>query len=120
VADRDNSVSVGNTATDSTRQIANIADGTEDHDAINVQQLRSAEHRSSAGTAAAMAVGGLAQPTAVGKSVTTAALSSFNGESALAIGISTVSENGRWIHKLAGSFNSRGQGGAVVSTGFQW
>ena len=41
-ADRDNTVSVGNSLTGSTRQITNVQAGTEDYDAVNVQQMNSA------------------------------------------------------------------------------
>ena len=87
---------------------------------MNVEQLHSAEHRADAGTAAAMAVGGLAQPTMAGKSMAAAGFATFQGETALALGISAISENGRWVNKLAGSINSRGKSGAVISSGFQW
>jgi autotransporter adhesin len=48
------------------------------------------------------------------------AAGSFNGESGVAVGISGVSEGGRWIYKFSGSTNSRGDGGVAVGAGIQW
>ncbi|HHF4335192.1 YadA C-terminal domain-containing protein [Haemophilus influenzae] len=42
-ADRENSVSVGDSSTNFRRQIVNVADGTEDYDAVNVRQLNAVE-----------------------------------------------------------------------------
>ncbi len=48
------------------------------------------------------------------------AAGSYNGESGLAVGLSGVSEGGRFIFKASGSTNSRGEGGVSVGAGFQW
>lgn len=42
-ADRNNTVSVGDSSTNLHRQIVNVADGTEDYDAVNVRQLNVVE-----------------------------------------------------------------------------
>ena len=42
-ADRNNTVSVGDSSTNLHRQIVNVADGTEDYDAVNVRQLNAVE-----------------------------------------------------------------------------
>ncbi|MEQ4575939.1 MAG: YadA-like family protein [Gammaproteobacteria bacterium] len=117
----------------------NIAAGTADTDAVNVGQLNAGlvnamdwskdytdrqikrlDNRASAGVASAMAMAGLPQPTEAGRSMASIGASSFGGESGIAIGLSGVSEGGRWVYKASGSTNSRGQGGVSVSAGIQW
>ncbi|TWC71724.1 autotransporter adhesin [Herbaspirillum sp. SJZ099] len=72
------------------------------------------------GTASAMAVAGLPQPGAPGKSMVAIAGSTYEGQTGLALGLSTYTDNGRWIIKAAATTNSRGKTGAVVGAGFQW
>ena len=43
IADRENTVSVGSQKANYRRQIVNVADGTEDYDAVNVRQLNAVE-----------------------------------------------------------------------------
>lgn len=144
VADRDNSVSVGSAGAE--RQITNVAAGTQDTDAVNLAQLNSsvngitsnansytdqrfAELKNdlheqddilSAGIAGAMAMASLPQPYAPGASMTAAGLSSYRGQSALAIGVSRISDSGRWVTKLQGNTNSQGDLGLSVGIGYQW
>jgi autotransporter adhesin len=137
VANRDNSVSVGGGATGD-RQITNVRAGTQGTDAVNVQQLRDAtsgfgddlnnlrgdlrkyERNSYAGAASAMAVAGLPSAYQPGKSMASAAVSNYLGQSAVAIGVSTITDNGRWVYKFAGNVNSQGKLGAVVGAGYQF
>ncbi len=140
-----NSVTLGSTATGPTT-VRNVAAGTAGTDAVNVDQLRSGmaqtldwskaytdermdsfdrnlqktDNRASAGVASAMAVAALPQPYEAGRSMASLAAGSFNGESGVAVGISGVSEGGRWIYKFSGSTNSRGDGGVAVGAGIQW
>ena len=126
--------------------IRNVAAGVADTDAVNVGQLQSGlnqamdwskrytddrfsaishdmkeiDNRASAGVASAMAMAGLPQPFEAGRSMAAVAASTFNGESSLAVGISGVSEGGRWIYKISGSANSRGDGGVTLGAGMQW
>lgn len=144
VADRDNSVSVGSAGAE--RQITNVAAGTRDTDAVNLAQLNSsingitsnansytdqrfAELKSdlrkqddilSAGIAGAMAMASLPQPYVPGASMTAAGLSSYRGQSALAIGVSRISDSGSWVTKLQGNTNSQGELGLSVGVGYQW
>ena len=127
-------------------QIRNVAAGTAGTDATNVNQLqagmaqtldwskaytdqrldgfdrnvRRVDNRASAGVAAAMAVAALPQPTEAGRNMASFAAGSFNGESGVAVGISGVTDSGRWIYKFSGTTNSRGDGGAAVGAGIQW
>nr|WP_078059761.1 YadA-like family protein [Xanthomonas massiliensis] len=144
VADRANSVSVGSEG--NYRQVTNIAAGTADNDAVNVQQMNQGlaglqdwsknytdqrfsqinrdinrvDNRAMAGVASAMAVAGLPQAYLPGHSMASAAVGGYNGEAGMAVGISGVSEGGRWIYKLSGTTNTRGDGGVSVGLGIQW
>ncbi len=132
LADRAGTVSVG--AAGQERQITNVADGREGTDAVNVRQLnaitgdvsnvrnelRNVERNAYAGAASAMAVAGLPQAYTPGRSMASAAASHYLGQSAIALGVSTVSENGRWVYKFAGNVNSQGKLGAVIGAGYQW
>ncbi|WP_345247924.1 YadA-like family protein [Pigmentiphaga soli] len=129
-------VSVG--AAGAERKITNVAAGSADTDAVNVQQLRGAtadignsisslrddmrgiERNANAGAASAMAVAGLPQAYAPGRSMASAAASHYLGQSAIAVGVSTISENGRWVYKFAGNVNTQGKVGAVIGAGYQW
>ena len=84
------------------------------------RNLQKTDNRASAGVASAMAVAALPQPYEAGRSMASLAAGSFNGESGVAVGISGVSEGGRWIYKFSGSTNSRGDGGVAVGAGIQW
>ena len=137
VADRANTVSVG--AAGMERQISNVAAGTAPTDAVNLSQLQSGlndaigqanrytdsriEHVSreaNAGTAAAMAIAGLPQAVFPGRSMASVSASGYRGEAALAIGVSTMAQGGRWVYRIGGTVNSRGSFGATVGAGFHW
>ena len=132
-----NNISLGNGTGDT--GIHNVAAGVADTDAVNVGQLNSGvqqavnwansytdhqvqqlSNRANAGVAAAMAMGGLPQAYEPGKSMAAVAAGSFRGESSLAIGVSTISEGGRWVYKLTGSTDTRGDAGVSVGAGMQW
>ncbi|GAB7535760.1 hypothetical protein BGC_19760 [Burkholderia sp. 3C] len=130
---RNNVVSVGSDS--APRQIANVAAGTAPSDGVNVQQLNAAmgsanaytdariqglRRDADAGTASAMAVAGLPQPSGPGKSMVAIAGSVYRSQSGQAIGISTISENNHWIYKAAVTTNTRSDYGAVMGAGYQW
>lgn len=82
-------------------------------------KLSKTESKLSGGIASAMAMTGLPQ------AYTCASMASigggtYNGESAVALGVSMVSANGRWVYKLQGSTNSRGEYSAALGAGIQW
>ncbi|WP_050453921.1 YadA family autotransporter adhesin [Candidatus Burkholderia verschuerenii] len=140
VADRSNTVSVGSVGSE--RQIVNVADGTQATDAVNVRQLDLAKAQSQGytdarisgvqsqindvagkawgGIASAMAVAGLPQPTAPGKTMVAAAASRFAGATGAAIGVSYVTNDARWVVKLSGNTSSYGSVGVVFGSGYQW
>jgi autotransporter adhesin len=126
--------------------LSNVADGVQDNDAVNVQQLNAGlggavqqsnaytdgkfqnlrndmdryRRDASGGTATAMAVAGLAQAYLPGRGMFSVAGSTYDGQQGFAMGLSTVSGNGKWVYKMSGSTNTRGTFGAVVGAGFQW
>lgn len=140
-----NSVTLGSTSSGPTT-VRNVAAGTAGTDAVNVDQLKSGmaqtldwskaytdermggferdlrktDNRASAGIASAMATASLPQPSEAGRNMASIAAGSYNGESGVALGISGVSEGGRWIYKFSGSTNSRGEAGVAVGAGIQW
>ncbi|MEP6906400.1 MAG: YadA-like family protein [Pseudoxanthomonas sp.] len=132
-----NNVTLGNG--DGATSIHNVAAGVANTDAVNTgqlgagitqavnwanaytdQQIERLGNRANAGVAAAMAMGGLPQAYEPGKSMAAVAAGSFRGESSLAIGISTISEGGRWVYKLTGSTDTRGDTGVSIGAGMQW
>src|SRR3546814_13176707 len=59
-----------------------------------------------AGVASALAGAGLPQAYLPGKSMVAAAVGGYKNEGALAVGITTISENGRWVYKFSGTTNT--------------
>ena len=111
--------------------ISNVAQGRNPSDAVNVQQLgnvagelrgriNEVDRKASAGTASAMAMVGIPQAYLPGKSLVGAGIASYRGQSAIALGMSAVSDNGKWIVKGSLSRNSQGHTGVAVGAGFQW
>ncbi|MEJ2767979.1 YadA-like family protein [Mycetohabitans sp. B46] len=106
------------------RRITDVARGTQPTDAVNKAQMDEAvaqvDRNASAGTAAAMAVAGLPQPTLPGKSLMTFAGATYRGQYGVALGISHVTPNNRWVLKFAANASGRGYVGMVAAGGFQW
>lgn len=122
VADRAQAVSVGSAGNE--RQITNVAAGTAATDAVNLRQMNnsisSARKDAYGGTAAAMAVAGLPQPTAPGKSMVSVAGAGYGGQAGMAIGVSHVTRDNKWVVKASGNTSSRGEYGVVAGGGYQW
>ena len=129
-------VSVGSEGSE--RQLTNVAAGSAGTDAVNVNQLNGAmanvnkafnavnqridnvEKDANAGSAGAMAMASMPQASIPGKSMMSAGVASYQGQTAIAIGVSQLSDNGRWVVKFNGSANSRGKVGVAVGAGFHW
>ncbi|MGY9340576.1 ESPR-type extended signal peptide-containing protein [Citrobacter braakii] len=125
-----------------TTRIGNVSAAVNDTDAVNYAQLKRSveeantytdqkmgemnskikgvENKMSGGIASAMAMAGLPQAYAPGANMTSIAGGTFNGESAVALGVSMVSESGGWVYKLQGTSNSQGDYSAAIGAGFQW
>ncbi|HCP8554969.1 TPA: YadA-like family protein [Escherichia coli] len=125
-----------------TTRISNVSAGVNNNDAVNYAQLKQSvqetkqytdqrmvemdnklsktESKLSGGIASAMAMTGLPQAYTPGASMASIGGGTYNGESAVALGVSMVSANGRWVYKLQGSTNSQGEYSAALSAGIQW
>ena len=114
------------------RAIQNVAPGRiapDSQDAVNGAQLYALGQRmdgmgkridsARAGVASAIATAGLPQAYRPGASMVAAAGGYYDGQSAVAIGLSTISDNGRWIIKGAANVNSK-EAGASIGVGYQW
>jgi trimeric autotransporter adhesin len=84
------------------------------------QRVTSVRRDASAGTAAAMAMAGLPQATLPGKGMTALAGSTYDGQAALALGVSRMSGTGKWVIKGTASTNTRGYYGFSVGAGRHW
>lgn len=73
-----------------------------------------------AGVAGANAAAALPQVYKSGRSMVAASAGTFKGQSAVAVGYSRASDNGKLILKLQGNANSRGDVGGGVGVGYQW
>ncbi|EFJ8097783.1 adhesin [Escherichia coli] len=126
----------------STTRISNVSAGVNNNDAVNYAQLKQSvqetkqytdqrmvemdnklsktESKLSDGIASAMAMTGLPQAYTPGASMASIGGGTYNGESAVALGVSMVSANGRWVYKLQGSTNSQGEYSAALGAGIQW
>lgn len=110
--------------------IHNVGAGRAATDAANVGQLTAlgntlnnkidnVDKRLRAGVASAMASAGLPQAYLPGKSMVAAAVGYYQGESALAIGASSISDNGKWVIKGTANVN-RKDFGVTAGVGYQW
>ena len=125
VANRPNTVSVGSAGNE--RIISNVADGVAPTDAANMRQLQSVANMvgevkkdAMAGTASAMAIGNLPQATIPGKGMMAVGVGFYKGEQATALGVSKMSENGRWVFKASASYDSQRNVGAAGAIGFHF
>lgn len=73
-----------------------------------------------AGVSSAMAMAALPQAYLPGKSMLTGGMATYNGEGAVAVGFSKLSDNGRWVLKMSGSADTQGNAGAAVGVGFHF
>ncbi len=112
-------------------QIHGVAPGTSPTDAVNVSQLNQVggqilsrindvDKRAKAGIAQAIATAGLPQAYLPGKNLMAASAGTFDGQTAFAIGISSISDDGKWVVKGTFSGNSQSKFGGSVGVGYQW
>lgn len=113
------------------KTITNVAPGVNGTDAVNVNQLNASQkaafkrihdvdRKARAGIAQAIATAGLPQAYLPGKNLAALAAGTYGGESGFAVGVSSISDDGKWIFKVTGSANTRGQAGGSVGVGYQW
>ncbi|MCD1279046.1 hypothetical protein DVY93_04650 [Psychrobacter sp. CCUG 69069] len=120
------------------QRMTGVADGVEARDAVNFGQLDAVSRRlgdnmnqlgykigeveddANAGISAAMAMSSLPQAYISGKSMIGGGVGTYNGESAVAIGFSKLSNDGRWVMKLSGTADTQGNAGASIGAGFHF
>ncbi|MDG6896469.1 hypothetical protein A6A19_00215 [Actinobacillus delphinicola] len=118
--------------------ISNVADGQAPMDAVNLRQLdglkkemhhiqagiddkiHKVSKESRAGSASAVATALLPQPFSAGRSMVGASLGHYRDQQAIAIGVSRISDNGKWIVKTAVSKDTQKNFGGGMSFGYQW
>uniref|UniRef100_UPI000373E558 YadA family autotransporter adhesin n=1 Tax=Dyella japonica TaxID=231455 RepID=UPI000373E558 len=119
--------------------IHNVGAGTATTDAVNVgqlnssvnqvgnwaksytdQQIKNESRQASAGTASAMAMATLPQAYQPNQSSGGVAFGTYRGQSSMAVGMSTITESGRYILKVSGSVNTKGDAGMAVGAGMVW
>ncbi|HHE9411870.1 TPA: YadA family autotransporter adhesin, partial [Haemophilus influenzae] len=124
LANRPNTVSVGDGNYNLYRQITNVADGTQENDAVNVRQLNAQAQRLTkeyrSGIASAIAIGGLQSASIPGKQGVSVGVGNFKGENSLAVGYSRLSSDGSVSLKINAALSSSGYSGGGASVGFMW
>jgi autotransporter adhesin len=140
-ADRANSVSVGTYGAE--RQISHVAEAAKGTDAVNFRQAtrlsNQADNRSLseanaytnrrigslrqdvyAGIATVMATAGLPTASSPGKSMVAVATAVYEGEPALAVGLTARSRGGKWSYSATGAGTAQGDFGLTVGLGYHW
>ncbi|MDQ1119155.1 MULTISPECIES: ESPR-type extended signal peptide-containing protein [Pseudoxanthomonas] len=115
--------------------VSNVAAGVNGTDAVNVNQLNQGfgnamrytdavagqvQRDANGGIAAAVATANLPQSYIPGRGMTSVGLGSYQGQSAIAVGVSAITDNGRWVIKFSGTADTRGQTGVGAGVGYQW
>ncbi|WP_244156668.1 YadA-like family protein [Psychrobacter piechaudii] len=112
-------------------RITNVGPGVDGTDAVNMNQLKDFGYNlgnkidkvgdeANAGVSSAMAMAALPQAYIPGKSMVTGGMATYNGQGAVAVGISKLSDNGRWVLKISGSADTEGNAGGAVGAGFHF
>lgn len=71
-------------------------------------------------TASAMAMAGLPQAYLPGKSMLAAGVGGYGGQYGIAVGLSGITENGKWVYKAQASGNTSDDWGFSAGVGIQW
>lgn len=111
--------------------IHNVAAGKAPSDAVNLAQLDALGNRlnarigdvqsnANAGTSSAMAMAALPQAYLPGKSMVSGGIATYNGQGAVAVGVSKLSDNGRWVIKANGTADTKGNVGGAVGAGMHF
>ncbi|ASK20578.1 YadA-like family protein, partial [Halomonas sp. N3-2A] len=118
--------------------ITNVAPGVNESDAVNVGQMNelgrrfqneivnvhgridSVERNANAGSASAIAASTVPQAWMPGKSMIGVGAGTYGGESAVSVGISRLSDNGRWVIQGKVTGDSQSNFGAGIGAGWHW
>ncbi|HVJ38056.1 MAG TPA: YadA-like family protein [Stenotrophomonas sp.] len=109
----------------------NIAAGVAPNDAVNVGQLQQAvgevrgdmweaQREARGGNASAMAMAGMPQAYVPGANMLAVGVGGFQGEVGMAVGLSGVTDSGRYVYKAQVSGNTTSDFGFSVGAGLQW
>ncbi|WP_027961580.1 YadA-like family protein, partial [Halomonas halodenitrificans] len=119
-------------------RITNVAPGVDATDAVNVGQMqelnqrfaqeinkvhgriKDVEDNANAGTASALAAATVPQAWMPGKSMVGVGAGTYEGESAVSVGVSRLSDNGRWVIQGKVTGDSQSNFGAGVGAGWHW
>ncbi|MDY7367734.1 YadA-like family protein [Acinetobacter baumannii] len=111
---------VGDALNSLDQQVTNVSNQLEQAFYTTNKRIDDLEDHANGGIAQAMATAGLPQAYIPGKSMMAISGGTYRGESGYAIGMSSISDNGKWVFKMSGSGNSRGDFGGTVGAGIQW
>ncbi|MES1963971.1 YadA-like family protein [Psychrobacter sp. AH5] len=107
--------------------ITGVANGTAPNHAANFGQLSAlgykvnqVEDDANAGISGALAMASLPQPYTPGMSMVSGAMGTYNDEGALAIGISAITDSGRWVIKAGATVDTQSNFGGSVGAGYQF
>ena len=111
---------VGDALNSLDQKVTNVTNQLEEAFYTTNKRIDDVENRANAGNAQALATAGLPQAYIPGKSMMAISGGTYRGETGYAIGMSSISDNGKWVFKVSGSGNSRGDFGGTVGAGIQW
>ncbi|MFU2137006.1 YadA-like family protein [Gallibacterium anatis] len=113
------------------RRLTNVAAGAADTDVVNVsqlkgvasninQQLNNLSQNISGVAASSAAMANLPQAYLPGKSMVAVSTGYHKGQSAIALGVSRVADNGKLIIKASASHNTQNDFTGGIGVGYQW
>ncbi|MGR6645949.1 YadA-like family protein [Avibacterium paragallinarum] len=113
------------------RRLTNVAAGAADTDAVNVsqlkgvasninQQLNNLSQNISGVAASSAAMANLPQAYLPGKSMVAVSTGYHKGQSAIALGVSRIADNGKLIIKASASHNTQNDFTGGIGVGYQW
>jgi autotransporter adhesin len=141
-----NNVTLGGSGSGTPVALHNIAAGVSASDAVNLGQLnagmagavtqanaytdtrllavsydlRRLRRDGRAGAAGALAAAGLPQPYEAGKGMIAFGAGTYQGQQAIAFGLSKAMSDGHTVVKVAGTYDTRGKAGANAGVGYQF
>ena len=123
-AAEDGSLKLGSKGNQAPVRISNVAPGIKDGDAVNVSQLKGVtkdlEDKIDGVAAGSNAAASLPQVYLPGKSMVAASVGTYGSQGALAVGYSSISDNGKWLIKGQVNVNTKAKTGGGVGVGYLW
>ena len=123
-AAEDGSLKLGSKDNQAPVRISNVAPGIKDGDAVNVSQLKGVtkdlEDKIDGVAAGSNAAASLPQVYLPGKSMVAASVGTYGSQGALAVGYSSISDNGKWLIKGQVNVNTKAKTGGGIGVGYLW